>query len=112
MQGVAFTALALYLTVLSGYLVAAYIVGAELNRFQVIFINSIFLLFSIPLALYFFVVMYLGIIDSPGGSAADWVFYFLYVFGAGQILAVLGALKFMHDIRVIGQSGNIRDDDT
>ena len=112
MHSAGLTALALYLTVLSGYLVAAYVVGEELDQFQLFFINAIFLLFSITLAFYFFVMMYLGLDTSPSGPAANWSFIFLYAFGASQILALLGALKFMRDIRTRKRGGKFNDSDT
>ena len=112
MHSAGLTALALYLTVLSGYLVAAYVVGEELDQFQLFFITAIFLLIPITLAFYFFVMMYLGLDTGPSGPAANWSFIFLYAFGASQILALLGALKFMRDIRTRKRGGKFNDSDT
>ena len=51
MHEAALTALAIFLTVLSGYLVVAYSVGADLTKSQLIFINSIFIVFGLTLTL-------------------------------------------------------------
>ncbi len=105
MHGNGLTALALYLTILSGYLVAAYVVGADLDMFQVFFINAIFLFFAATLAMYSFAMFFGGFRGGPNGGAPGYMFYLLYVFVACEILAVLGAIKFMHDIRVSKRKG-------
>jgi hypothetical protein len=40
------TALTIYMSIVTGYLVVAYAVGASLNRLQIILINSLFLFFA------------------------------------------------------------------
>ena len=99
LHSTALTALALYLTILSGYLVAAYAVGADLNKFQVFFINTIFILFSSSLALYFFGLFRGSFQGGPAGGAPEFMFYILYAFFICQFLAIAGAIKFMQDIR-------------
>ena len=40
------TALALYLTTLSAYLIVAYSVGEKLNKSQILFVNCLFIFFQ------------------------------------------------------------------
>jgi len=98
----AFTALAIYLTVLSGYMVVAYSVGAELTKSQLIFINSIFLVFSLMLSfasyLYLISAYQLGLEYKPEASPRS-EGIMLVLFLITQCAAIMGALKFMFDIR-------------
>lgn len=98
----AFTALAIYLTVLSGYMVVAYSVGAELTKSQLIFINSIFLVFSIMLSFasytYFSSAYQLGSAYRPETSPRSEGIMLLF-FLIAQFAAIMGALKFMFEIR-------------
>ncbi len=96
---------ALYLSVLTGYLVVAYSVGKKLTSRQVLIINS------------FFVIVALFLIAAQGGFAqlaieaeleakemSSWrtspVYPFIpYTLGTFYILFVFVSLKFMRDTR-------------
>lgn len=96
------TALALYMTVLSGYMVVAYSVGSDLNKSQIVIINAIFLVFSLALSLasyfYFRGAYELGLAHWPDSSPrSEAIILRLFLFA--QIAAILGGLKFMFDIR-------------
>ncbi len=111
-HGNGLTALALYLTILSGYLVVAYIAGTDLERVQVYFINTIFVFFAGILALYSSVLFYAGLRFGPGEGAPDRYFYALFIIIACEMIAILGAIKFMYDIRARKQAGKTSGNDT
>ncbi len=103
-SGVGLAAVGIYLTVLSGYLIVAYIVGARLSASQLVIINSLFLVFEAGII---FVIhsnsraSYLAALASQGGSGAIIEVSAVGVWITTAVLAIgLGAaLKFMHDIR-------------
>ena len=97
--GHALTALAIYLTIVSGYLVVAYAVGRDLDRFQVLFINAIFFIFATILAIFSSLLFYSAFSLGPREGAPNHFFYGLYLFFGCEILAIIGAIKFMQDIR-------------
>ncbi len=109
-----FTALAIYLTVLSGHMVVAYSVGAYLTKSQLIFINSIFLVFSIMLSFasyaYFSSAYQLGLEYRPETSPRS-EGIMLVLFLIAQFIAIMGSLKFMFDIRK-KRGANIEESDT
>jgi hypothetical protein len=101
LHSLSLTAIALYLTVLSGYLVVAYAVGADLDNSQVIFINSIFLIFSTVLALFSFIYIF-GSFNAGvtvNGGPPNYLYYILYLFLAAQLFAIFGAVNFMANVR-------------
>ena len=99
------TTFVLSMTILSGYLIAAYAVGASLTRSQVILVNVIFF------GTMAFIIVGL---NGFGGTAADleaaawtmttqrthaptsWGRWGVMIF---VVLCVFGALKFMWDVR-------------
>ena len=97
------TAMALYLTAASGYLLVSYLVGANLTRLQLVVITGLFLWFSLFLtygtvgyfgrALYFFEQLQ---VKPPGIGMNYWVL----VLSAGfEFFGVFACLKFMWDVR-------------
>jgi len=97
--------ISVFITILSGYLVVAWLIGAKLTRTQVGLINALFIGFQVMLVL------------SWGGR---WEFYFrlanalhsfdpdfyavthpaiVSVFGILMVASIVGCLKFMWDIR-------------
>ena len=96
---------AVFLTVLTAYLVVAYTVGANLTRYQVSFINFTFIIFAIvgiQAQLYNMDQIYAwgadirklqGVTSSPGEQASRWLFISI------RILMNLGALIFMWQVR-------------
>ena len=93
------------ITVISGYLITAWLVGSKLTRAQVTFINLLFLAFT-PAMIWGWMGRYLVALklqhqphalnpDAIGGVSP-------YIIGLTTtifLLAVLGSLKFMWDIR-------------
>lgn len=83
-------------------MVVAYSVGEDLTKYQLIFINSIFLVFSVMLSLavyiYFRGAYQLGVAYRPESSPQS-ESVLIYIFLLTKIAAVLGALKFMFDTR-------------
>ena len=106
-QDMGIQALLLYLTVSSGYLVVAYIVGRELTRSQTLFISGLFLVFAL------YALWGVGQYWSSGDEArialeelgADTID--LNYLGLNPaviavpmgVLGIFGSLKFMWDIR-------------
>ena len=90
---------ALYLTLLSGYLIVAYVQGKHLSRMQAAIITTLFLCWT-----------FVNTLSSV--SALNAAVYFGHTYGAGllpewgslsiavlQGLGTLAALKFMWDVR-------------
>ena len=97
--GNASSAMALYLTVTSGYLLVAYLVGKELTFLQTIIISTLFIFFtslntvatiSFMENAYFFGSTY-GIGRMPGWAPN--------VVGVCLFSGILAAVKFMWDVR-------------
>jgi len=98
------TAMTLYLTAMSGYLLVAYMVGAKLTRPQCAIITGLFLWFTIFVFLgtagYFGRAAQLSGLYSefiPSGMTMDtWVVWWS---GGLELVGILAALKFMWDVR-------------
>lgn len=97
-----------YLTVISGYLVVAYLAGSELTRTQNIFISTIFVVFASfatwGLVSYFWVGEQLRRILEAGGIDPTVVLNPVgvnpAVIAAQMMVAgIFGALRFMWDVR-------------
>lgn len=100
-----YTALGIYLTALSGYLVVAYLVGDRLTRFQLYTISFLFLCFSVLLisGSWAFFNGGMDVIMSPPGQETR-LSIRLLAFGvhALAVLEVIGiglAIKFMLNAR-------------
>jgi hypothetical protein len=98
---------ALFVTIASGYLIAAWMVGEKLTRTQVTFINLLFGAFELAILAGW---ASRWIVTTRYGSALasiDPVFYettplntlLLVLLGSVMFLTILGCLKFMWDIR-------------
>ena len=97
--GAASGAMSLYLTVISGYLLVAYLVGKELTFLQTIIITTLFIFFcttnTIATMSYMQSAHYFG--QTYGeGRAPSWA---APVTGTLLALGVFAALKFMWDVR-------------
>ena len=99
------TFFAIFLTLLSGYLIAAFVAGARLSRFQVTALNTVYVI-SISVMIYgtygagMVQVHYTNLLlamspDSPQ-AGRDWVFNTLGILMLGGLLA---SLFFMWDVR-------------
>ena len=98
---------ALYLTVLSGYLFAAWIVGRNLTRLQLVMINTLFIGVQLSLLFgwtarwnwfwyYYNQAKAINPAVVPDASLAPYLIFFT---GALLFLSMVGAIKFMWDIR-------------
>lgn len=96
--GYGMTAMALYFTVVSGYLIGAYMVGSNLSKSQVWIITSLFVVFA--LGLVFGSYSFFAAAINFGGSSSDSIEYWLGpVIALAELVGIFGALKFMLDIR-------------
>ena len=99
-------AVTLYLTVITTYLVAAYLAGAKLTRFQALLTTSLFVVFA--LVFTFGSVAFFRSsteITARYGSEVGiptFPIVFAWIIGCVEIFGILGSLKFMFDVR----SGN------
>ena len=95
-----FANMGLYITIISGYLVVAYLAGKDLTRSQLIIVSSLFVVFASIMSLSGFALLERAIeleAQREGGrDALDHAGYFLLVL---QFLGILAALKFMMDVR-------------
>ena len=103
--GNALSGMAIYITVLSGYLIIAYVAGSEMKVGQLCVVNFIYIGFSLFLILGFYAF-------AVNASEADLIAYSMttqrqipptgflgYVVGGFMVLCLGGSLKFMWDIR-------------
>ncbi|MEJ6703420.1 MAG: hypothetical protein ACKVKL_06170 [Pseudomonadales bacterium] len=96
--GYGMTAMALYFTVVSGYLIVAYLVGEQLSKSQMIIVSSLFsvLAFSLVFGSYSFFAE----ANRVGSVTASSVEYWLAaVIGLAELAGIISAFKFMFDIR-------------
>ena len=103
LQGEAQTTSGLFLTVVSGYLVVAYLVGKSLTRLQVMIVTGIFMVFTTAqIGGHFTTMLYLtelaqNIDAMSGGSLPARVWPLLFLFINASI--AVASLKFMWDVR-------------
>jgi hypothetical protein len=107
------TALALYISIVSGYLFVAYTVGAKLTRYQITLVNALFVFFTAAFtysATTAFMIMRFitgELRELKGGleiinEGAENIF--VSVVTIALIAGVLGSLTFMRNIRRGNQS--------
>ena len=91
--------LTLYVSVTSGYLLVAYLVGKDLSRLQVFIVTVLYAVFAafntLSATNYFYHAHYFGHTYGQG-RAPEWPIYGL---GILLSLGVLASLKFMWDVR-------------
>jgi len=96
--GYGMTAMALYFTVVSSYLIIAYMVGNKLSRSQLAIVSSLFLVFAISLV--FGTYSFFEAANSYGGSSSDSIEYWLApIVAVAEFAGIVAVLKFMFDIR-------------
>ena len=103
MQGEAQTTSALFLTVISGYLVVAYLLGRDLTKSQFRIFTGIFIVFAgAQIAGHFITMLTMGNIAAKsvtlGGSARPMMFWSV-VYLVIHLAIAAACLKFMWDIR-------------
>lgn len=92
------TIMAFYFSVVSAYLIVAYLAGRELSKLQVIIINTLFLAFSFSLVygtFNFFFGAY-SFVQEAGGPIPPWSPPFLALI---ETFGIFAALFFMIIIR-------------
>lgn len=104
-QGIsgAVSAIALYLTVISGFLVAAFMVGEKLNKYQMILVTSLFVVFS----LFFTIGTYIQLVGNNNivliyGAEFGFEFFpnsYIWAITTAEILGIIGSIYYMYDIR-------------
>lgn len=99
----AMTAMGMYLTTATGYLVTAYLVGRQLTSIQAIIITGLFLWFNLFMAFgtlgYFSraAYFYSMLQTPPPGIQMNSVIIFVAV--GFQLFGIIACLKFMWDVR-------------
>ena len=100
----AIAAMVFYLSVVTGYLIAAHLVGAKLARSQAILVTCLFVffaLFSVWGSVAFFMIgshFYHEAETSKLFLSKQWVPAYA-VIGTGELLGVIASLHFMHNLR-------------
>ena len=104
-QELAMTAMMFYLSIVTGFLVAAYIAGKNFTRSQSIFVSSLFAIFSLfalwgSVGYFYLGAEYAALYDvsfviqsRPLGIKP------YYVIGLLEFVGIIAALKFMWDVR-------------
>ena len=101
--GYGMTAMALYFTVVSGYLIGAYMVGAQLSRSQVWIVTSLFVVFAFSLV--FGTFSFFAAASSTGERSLGSIEYWLApILGLAEIAGIVASLKFMFDIRRVAST--------
>lgn len=95
--GYGMTAMALYFTVVSGYLVVAYLAGSDLRRSQILFINTLFIAFSGVLT--FGTYSFFNGAAGFGGEDGPIVSWLAPVTASIQLMGIIGSTIFMHETR-------------
>ena len=107
-QEMGINALMLYLTVISGYLIVAYLVGPRLTRFQARFISCIFVVFALyalwGVAQYWATGDMARQVLAAGEPGKSIGLNYLglnpaWIAAPMGVAGIVGALKFMWDVR-------------
>jgi hypothetical protein len=105
MSGDSLVFIPLFISLVSGYLVVAWLVGKQLARAQVVLINSLYITFLVLLAFSWTKRVFIGISYQSELMAMNpnrvevlgpWLVPIISVLG---IILILACLKFMWDIR-------------
>ncbi|MFT4815647.1 MAG: hypothetical protein ACI9IQ_001140 [Cyclobacteriaceae bacterium] len=105
--GYAMTAMALYFTIVSGYLIIAYMVGEELSKSQMFIVSSLFGVFALILAYASY--SFFAEASNVGNRASSSIEYWLpSVIGIAESAGIIAAFRFMFDIR---KKSSITDSD-
>ena len=94
------TATTVYLTVVSAYIIAAYVVGRELKKSQLVVISTLFVAFGLFFAFGSFrlysAATRFALREDTDASVYPILAYIIFTV---EILGIFAALKFMLDIR-------------
>jgi hypothetical protein len=93
-------AMALYLSIVTGYLIVGYTAGKNLSKFQIFVITSLFLSFSCFFAIGTYTLFIraheIYLLSNSGAYEGNQRLNALWI-GAAQALGVLASLAFMYD---------------
>lgn len=96
-------AITLYLTVVTTYLVAAYLAGEKLTRFQVFLTTSLFIIFAVVFTTgsvaFFRSTTEITARFGNDVGISTFPILFAWAVGCAEIFGILGSLKFMFDVR-------------
>lgn len=107
-QDMGIQALMLYLTVSSGYLIVAYLVGSKLTKAQVIFVSTLFFVFALyalwGVSQYWSSGDQARLALEASGAASEIELNYLGISPVVialpmGLLGIIGCLKFMWDVR-------------
>lgn len=103
LRGEAQTTAGLFLTVVSGYLAIAYVVGSSLTRAQVTTITGIFLVFTFVQVMgHLSTMLELGALSEQiqlGIESPIKMEFWAFAFSAVHLSIIAASLKFMWDVR-------------
>jgi hypothetical protein len=104
MHGLAMGAMVFYLSIVSGYLVVAHFAGSSLTRFQVSFITSLFVAFSVfaswgSVAYFQYGSHFLLRTAAYQELRTEELVSPAIVIGIVEVLGIIGCLAFMHGAR-------------
>jgi len=89
-----------YLTVISGYLAVAYVVGAKLTRSQLVLISTLFVSFAALFAWGSFGFFNTGFRISSDFSELGFAETYMPILVLlSEFIGIIAALRFMYDIR-------------
>lgn len=94
-------AITVYLTVITGYLVAAYMAGPKLTRSQLVIVSLLFLLFAsiFSIATYLLINAAMNLQFDDGQVGTGFLAWVPLLALVGELAGIVAALKFMVDIR-------------
>jgi hypothetical protein len=104
-QELAMTAMMFYLSIVTGFLVAAYIAGKNFTRSQSIFVSSLFAIFALfalwgSVGYFYLGAEYVALYDAPLViQSRPLGIKPYYVIGLLEFVGIIAALKFMWDVR-------------
>ena len=110
----ALASMAIYLTVISGYLAMAFIAGSKLSRSQLVLVNSIFVVFSLFFGVYALISFWGSItvtstFDRSGGLAMESLWVFDVFIGVVLLISIIACLNFMQGIRSRNKSDDVKE---
>lgn len=95
--------IALYMTTVSGFLIASYTAGKSLSRFQVFLVTSLFIAFSMVFTIMsylFFLSAHSQSVRFGGDLSIEGVpEIYAIVVGLAQLFGIVGSLLFLYRVR-------------
>ena len=95
----AMASMGLYITVVSGYLIISYLVGAKLSKMQNIIVSILFITSALFMILGVYLHMQRAHYWANLYSSNPNVYLYSVVCTSIFLMGIIAALKFMHDIR-------------